>query len=104
MAATFHKHMTLGQQHPAYWSYLTTLELIDAPVAAMDAPGCQWRRTGPSHGHVAGLGLARARRRVQPHRPDDGQTGLPAWNESDHADRAGRHHGGGPRRERRIPP
>ena len=64
MAATFHEHMTLGQQHPAYWSYLTTLELIDAPVAAMDAPGRQWRRTGPSHGHVAGLGLARARRRV----------------------------------------
>ena len=57
MAATFHKHMTLGQQHPAYWSYLTTLEFIDALVAAMDARGVSGaelaRRMGTSRAWVS---------------------------------------------------
>jgi len=57
MAATFHEHMMLGQQHPAYWSYLTTLEFIDALVAAMDAQGVSGaelaRRMGTSRAWVS---------------------------------------------------
>ena len=29
----------MGQQHPAYWSYLTTLEFVDGIVAEMDRQG-----------------------------------------------------------------
>jgi len=57
MAATFHEHMTLGQQHPAYWSYLTTLEFIDSLVAEMDAQGVSGaelaRRMGTSRAWVS---------------------------------------------------
>src|SRR5450830_1616316 len=48
---------TLGQQHPAYWSYLTTLEFIDALVADMDAQGVSGaelaRRMGTSWAWVS---------------------------------------------------
>ena len=57
MAATFQEHMTLGQQHPAHWSYLTTLESIDAFVAEMDAQGVSGaelaRRMGTSRAWVS---------------------------------------------------
>jgi transcriptional regulator with XRE-family HTH domain len=39
MTPAFSEHMTLAQQHPAYWSYLTTLEFIDGIVAEMEAQG-----------------------------------------------------------------
>ena len=49
--------MTLAQQHPAYWSYLTTLEFIDALVAEMDAQGVSGaelaRRMGTSRAWVS---------------------------------------------------
>ena len=39
MAPTFDEHTTLARQHPAYWSYLTTLEFTDNLIAEMDAQG-----------------------------------------------------------------
>lgn len=37
MAPTLDEHTTQARQHPAYWSYLTTLEFTDNLVAEMDA-------------------------------------------------------------------
>jgi len=39
MAPTFDEHTTQARQHPAYWSYLTTLEFTDNLIAEMDAQG-----------------------------------------------------------------
>ena len=53
----FDEHMTLAQQHSAYWSYLTTLEFIDGIVAEMDAQGVSGaelaRRMGTSRAWVS---------------------------------------------------
>jgi transcriptional regulator with XRE-family HTH domain len=57
MALTFEEHETLAQQQPAYWSYLMTLELIDALVAEMDVNGVSGaelaRRMGTSRAWVS---------------------------------------------------
>jgi transcriptional regulator with XRE-family HTH domain len=57
MAPTFAEHLTLAQQHPSYWSFLTTLEFIDALVAEMDAQGINGaelaRRMGTSRAWVS---------------------------------------------------
>ena len=57
MTPTFDEHTTLAQEHPAYWSYLMTLELIDALVAEMDAKGVSGaelaRRMGTSRAWVS---------------------------------------------------
>ena len=57
MAPTFEEHMRLAQEHPAYWSYLMTLEFIDALVAEMDAKGVSGaelaRRMGTSRAWVS---------------------------------------------------
>ena len=57
MAPTFEEHMRLAQEHPAYWSYLMTLELIDALVAEMDVQGVSGaelaRRMGTSRAWVS---------------------------------------------------
>ncbi len=57
MAPTFEQHMTLAQQHPAYWSHLMTFELIDALVAEMDVEGVSGaelaRRMGTSRAWVS---------------------------------------------------
>jgi len=37
MAPTFDEHTTQARQHPAYWSYLTTLEFTGNLIAEMDA-------------------------------------------------------------------
>jgi len=42
--------MTLAQQHPAYWSYLTTLEFVDVLVAEMDAQGVSGAELAPRMG------------------------------------------------------
>ncbi len=40
MTPTFEEHTRQAQEHPAYWSCLMTLELIDALVASRaSAPG-----------------------------------------------------------------
>ena len=57
MARTFDEHATLAQQHAEYWSYLMTLELIDALVAEMDVQGVSGaelaRRMGTSRAWVS---------------------------------------------------
>jgi transcriptional regulator with XRE-family HTH domain len=37
VAPTFAEHTTQARQHPAYWSYLTTLEFTGNLIAEMDA-------------------------------------------------------------------
>ena len=57
MTPTFDEHATLARRHPEYWSYLMTLELIDALVAEMDAKGVSGaelaRRMGTSRAWVS---------------------------------------------------
>ena len=57
MAPTFEEHVTLAQRQPAYWSYLMTLELIDALVAEMDVKNVSGaelaRRMGTSRAWVS---------------------------------------------------
>jgi transcriptional regulator with XRE-family HTH domain len=57
MAPTFQEHMSMGQRHPAYWSYLTTLEFVDGIVAEMDRQGINGaelaRRMGTSRAWVS---------------------------------------------------
>jgi transcriptional regulator with XRE-family HTH domain len=57
MTPTFEQHMTAAQQRPAYWSYLMTLEFIDALVAEMDVKGVSGaelaRRMGTSRAWVS---------------------------------------------------
>ena len=57
MAPTFDDHATLARQHPEYWSYLMTLEFIDALVAEMgakDVSGAELaRRMGTSRAWVS---------------------------------------------------
>jgi len=57
MTPTFEQHMALARQHPAYWSYLMTLELIDSLVAEMDVKGVSGaelaRRMGTSRAWVS---------------------------------------------------
>ena len=57
MTPTFEQHMALARQHPAYWSYLMTLEFIDALVAEMDVKGVSGaelaRRMGTSRAWVS---------------------------------------------------
>lgn len=57
MAPTFDEHATQARQRPEYWSYLMTLELVDALVAEMDAQGVSGaelaRRMGTSRAWVS---------------------------------------------------
>ena len=57
MKPTFEEHETIAREHPAYWSYLMTLEFIDALVAQMDAKGVSGaelaRRMGTSRAWVS---------------------------------------------------
>jgi len=54
---TFDEHMATARQHPAYWSYLTTLEFTDSLVAQMEAQGVSGaelaRRMGTSRAWVS---------------------------------------------------
>jgi transcriptional regulator with XRE-family HTH domain len=57
MAPTFAEHTTLARQHPAYWSYLTTLEFTENLIAEMDVQGVTGaelaRRMGTSRAWVS---------------------------------------------------
>src|SRR5665647_1933153 len=57
MAPTFDEHTIQARQHPAYWSYLTTLEFTDNLIAEMDAQGVSGaelaRRMGTSRAWVS---------------------------------------------------
>jgi len=57
MAPSFEEHMRLARGDPAYWSYLMTLEFVDALVAemdVMDVSGAELaRRMGTSRAWVS---------------------------------------------------
>jgi len=54
---TFAEHLAEARQHPAYWSYLASLEFIDQICAQMDAQGVSSaelaRRMGTSRAYVS---------------------------------------------------
>jgi transcriptional regulator with XRE-family HTH domain len=57
MTPTFDEHLALARQHPAYWTYLTTLEFTDsllAEMATQDVTGAELaRRMGTSRAWVS---------------------------------------------------